>query len=104
MKQAFNNKVLGGVVEQSVCIFDGFINPFGCDLMGSIRVRSEKAYCDNLVQCPVPLAHVSVTGATSMSWRSDIEDNSESSLSARKGRFGGKTILHRRGGKSRGRR
>lgn len=69
VKQAHMNKVISGIIEQSVSVFDGFVNQLGGDLVNSFRVRLEKAYLENLVKCSVALTHVSGAGATSVYWR-----------------------------------
>lgn len=98
------DKVLRGIIEQSVSIFDGFVNRLGSELVNSVRVGFEKAYFDNLVEFLVSLIHFSRVGATSISWRSDSEGDAESGHSSSKEATRGKNFRHRGGGKSQGRR
>lgn len=95
-------KVLHGVIEQSVRVFAGFINWLGGDVVDSFLVNREKAYCDNLFECPVDLTHVSGTGPTSLSWWLDSkgEDKDGSSIS-KASRSGGNASRHRGDGESR---
>lgn len=53
----------------------------------------EKAYSDNLFECPVDVNHVSGIGANSMSWRSDSEDAAESGPCSVKVRTRGKLLV-----------
>lgn len=100
VKQAHIEKVLSGVLEQSVSVFDSFLNLLDGELVSLFRVASDKAYSDDLVGYGVSLTYVPGDGASSMSWRSDTEGEDESSPSSSKWRTGGKTPRLQGSGKS----
>lgn len=58
------DRVLRGVMKQSVSVFSGFVNQTGDNLMNKVRIGLEKAYSDNNVECCMPLTHFSGDGAT----------------------------------------
>lgn len=91
-------KVLRGVVEQPVSVFDGFVNLLCGDTVNLFRVCLKRAYSDKLVKYPVELTHISGEGTTSVSWRSDREVDNESGPFTSKARARGKTPGNRGGG------
>lgn len=75
------DKVLRGVIEQSAIGFEGLVNRLGGDMVNLFRIGLEKAYSNNMVECPVVLTLVSGAGATSLSWWSDSASESETGAS-----------------------
>lgn len=71
VKQSHTDKVLGGVIEQLICVFDFFCNRLGGDWVNPFHAGLEKADSDNLVDCLVALKHVSGASTTSVCWWSD---------------------------------
>lgn len=59
VKQALMDKMLRSVIEQSVSVFDNFVNRLGGDVITWFHFGLEKAYSDNLVDCAE--AHKNVT-------------------------------------------
>lgn len=70
--------MLCGVIEQSVGVFDSFVNCLDWDYINSFCNGLEKAYCDEGVECPMALTHVPRAGATSVSCRSDSKEEGKS--------------------------
>lgn len=62
-------KVLRGVIEHSVGVFDDIVNRLGGDFVNLFRAGLEKLYRDTLVEYPVALSHVSGAGTTIISCR-----------------------------------
>lgn len=67
VKQTCMDKVLRGVIDQSVSVFEGFVNRLCGDLINTCCVSIQKPYSNNLVECAVALTHVPGAGAISMS-------------------------------------
>lgn len=59
VKQARMHKVFRGVIDKSVCVFDGFDCRLDADLLNSSRVVLKSAYSAGLSECHVALTHVS---------------------------------------------
>lgn len=97
-------KELCGVIEQFVSVFDGLVNRLSGDWLNLFRIRLQKAYTDNMADCPAALTDASEGCSTSGSRWSDNEAEAGSGLSASKRGTGGKTTGHQGDGKSRGRR
>lgn len=60
-------KLLRGIIEQSVSVFDGFVHRLCDDLVNSFRSGMEKPYSNNMVEYSVALTHFSEATATSLS-------------------------------------
>lgn len=95
------DKMLRGIIDLSVSVFDGFVIRLGRDLVNSSRVGCEKAYSDNMAECPVPLTHVSGAGASSVSCRSVSEGEDEDRSCTSKRSRSGNVLRHLGVGKSR---
>lgn len=76
------------VIEHSVSVFDGFVKRLGGDMVKSFCIGLEKAYSENMVECPVAMTHVSKAGAIIVSWWSESNDEVESGPSTSNGRKG----------------
>lgn len=67
VRHACKDKILRGVIEQSVSIYEGSFNWHRGDLVNSFCAGLEKAYSYNMVECTEALTHVSGAGATGVS-------------------------------------
>lgn len=86
VKQVRMSKVLRGVIEPPVSVFEGFVNRLGGEVITFFRAGLNKAYIKNMVDCSVGLNHFSDAGATFVFWWLDSEGEVESGPSASKER------------------
>lgn len=94
VKQARMDKVWHGVIYQSVSVLYRFDNHLGGELVNLFRVDLEKADSNNLVKFPVAFTHVFKAGATSVSWGSVSDGETEHEPSTSKGSRTGKVSHH----------
>lgn len=87
--------VLSSVIEQSVPVFDGFVNCLGGVLINMIHDGLEKTSSDNSAEYPVALKYFSGVAANSVSWSSDRKEEGESGpCNSRRLPTGSKTSCH----------